>query len=395
VQPSSAQVRVSPKARTIGSAPAARRLPVPLSTTMLGLFPHPSRANAARPRHAPSVGLAVVVLGRLPLAGSSAGVVLVDTVGLGWLGVARRARPHRGSRPASPGSAAGRGVQRSREPVRSAAVDPGPGGRLAVTELLARVGGSSVSLNCPLRRQGGCHVDMVVGADHRGRGGVGVWRDAATGPLTALRHQPVHSWRSCWTRPTAWRRGRWVRPSWPKPTTQRCPPGGLGYAAGIGPSLFGHGEELVAGQAAPFGLVDDGDGGLGVGLAGGGHGQPQPVAHRSDQPRLGLSRCFLWAVAGMGGVAGGGWPAGVRVVLAAVVGWGFDRQMPRQGALLGVPPGGRPPRLGGPPGPPGARHRHNRPCPARSRPRSAYRDPSITSRCTTVYFVLTRRDCRC
>jgi hypothetical protein len=51
VQPFSAQVRVSPKARTIGPAPTARRLPVRLNTTMLGLFPHPSRANAARPRH--------------------------------------------------------------------------------------------------------------------------------------------------------------------------------------------------------------------------------------------------------------------------------------------------------------------------------------------------------
>jgi hypothetical protein len=40
-------------------------------------------------------------------------------------------------------------VPGSREPARSAAVDPGPGGRLAVTELLARVAGSSVSLNCP------------------------------------------------------------------------------------------------------------------------------------------------------------------------------------------------------------------------------------------------------
>jgi hypothetical protein len=33
--------------------------------------------------------------------------------------------------------------------LRSAAVDPGPGGGLAVTELLARVVGSSVSLSCP------------------------------------------------------------------------------------------------------------------------------------------------------------------------------------------------------------------------------------------------------
>jgi hypothetical protein len=40
-------------------------------------------------------------------------------------------------------------VSGSREPARSAAVDPGPGGRLAVTGLLARVGGSSVTANCP------------------------------------------------------------------------------------------------------------------------------------------------------------------------------------------------------------------------------------------------------
>jgi hypothetical protein len=52
------------------------------------------------------------------------------------------------------------------------------------------VAGSSVSLNCPGADQGGRHVDMVVGADHRGRAGVGVWRDAATGPLTALRYRP-------------------------------------------------------------------------------------------------------------------------------------------------------------------------------------------------------------
>jgi hypothetical protein len=32
---------------------------------------------------------------------------------------------------------------------------------------------------------------MVVGADHRGRAGVGIWRDAATGPLTALASGPA------------------------------------------------------------------------------------------------------------------------------------------------------------------------------------------------------------
>jgi hypothetical protein len=41
-------------------------------------------------------GLAVVASGRLPPAGSSSLVVLVAVVGLGWLGVARRARTLRG-----------------------------------------------------------------------------------------------------------------------------------------------------------------------------------------------------------------------------------------------------------------------------------------------------------
>jgi hypothetical protein len=97
-------------------------------------------------------------------------------------------------------------------------------GRLAVTELFARVGGSSVSLNCSCVDQGGRHGDLVVGADHRGRCCVGVWRDAATGPLTGLRRRPGHGWRSCWTGPTAWRRGRWVQVQRAQPTTQCCPP---------------------------------------------------------------------------------------------------------------------------------------------------------------------------
>ncbi len=149
VQPSSAQVRVSPKARTIGSAPAARRLPLRLSTTMLGLFPHPSRANSSRPRHSPPVGVAVVASGRLPPAGSSSSVVLVAVVGLGWLDVARRARPtgacawsagwSGGCQPDQiGGQVAGAGAPR--EPARSAAVDPGPGGRLDASELFARGG---------------------------------------------------------------------------------------------------------------------------------------------------------------------------------------------------------------------------------------------------------------
>jgi hypothetical protein len=40
-------------------------------------------------------------------------------------------------------------VSGSPERARNAAVDPGPGGGLAVTELLARVVGSSVTTNCP------------------------------------------------------------------------------------------------------------------------------------------------------------------------------------------------------------------------------------------------------
>jgi hypothetical protein len=119
---------------------------------MLGLFPYPSRANASRPRRT-ACRLAAVVLGRLTPAGSSARVVLVDTVAAGLAG-----RGPKGSAPpgrrvvgcrASPDRRAGRGVSGSCEPARRAAVDPGLGGGLAVTELLARVGGRSVSLNCP------------------------------------------------------------------------------------------------------------------------------------------------------------------------------------------------------------------------------------------------------
>jgi hypothetical protein len=51
--------------------------------------------------------------------------------------------------PGQPRSAAGRGVQGPRQAARSAAVDPGPGGRLAVTQLLARVGGSSFTRTAP------------------------------------------------------------------------------------------------------------------------------------------------------------------------------------------------------------------------------------------------------
>jgi hypothetical protein len=120
---------------------------------------------------------------------------------------------------------------------------------LAVTELLARVAGSSVTANCPCADQGGCHVDMVVGADHRGRGGVGVWRDPAS-PLTVRRQRPGHGWRSCWTRPTAWRPlsvdpgpvGAADHPALPGPP-------GWGMPPGLGSVLGGHREQLVVGMA--------------------------------------------------------------------------------------------------------------------------------------------------
>jgi len=120
-------------------------------------------------------------------------------------GPARGRRPGRaGTRSTSPDRRAGRGVQGPREPARSAAVDPRPGRSPGRGSCLPGVGGSSVSLTCSCADQGGCHVDMVVGADHRGRCCVAVWRDAGpSSPLTAHRHQPDHSWRSFSTRPTA------------------------------------------------------------------------------------------------------------------------------------------------------------------------------------------------
>jgi len=78
----------------------------------------------------------------------------------------------------------------------------GPGRSPAVTSCLlgwAAVASPRTALAPP---QGGRHVDMVVGADHRGRACGGVWRDAASRPLTALRERPDHGWCSCWSRPT-------------------------------------------------------------------------------------------------------------------------------------------------------------------------------------------------
>jgi hypothetical protein len=197
-----------------------------------------------------------------------------------------------GPAPARPARSTGRsrGAGAPREPARSAAIDPGTGGRLAVTELLARVGGSSVTATCPCADQEGCHVDMAVGADHRGRSRVAVWRDAGpSSPLTALRHQPDHGWRSCWTRPTAWRRGRWVQAQRAQPTTQRCParrarvPAGVGASGARPPRAIRcwKGRVIRLRAATPRSVL----------AWRAAAAEPQPVAHRSDQPRLGLSLC--------------------------------------------------------------------------------------------------------
>jgi hypothetical protein len=238
VQPSLAQVRVSPKARTTGPAPAARRLPLRIGTAMLGLFSNQagklSRAspNPAGRGRCSRVGSGDAAGFSLSCGAGRYGWGWAWPEGLGPPGLTRGRLPGRpprcqargrrcqraltsaqrwldrdgaGLAPARPAHIGGQiaGCSGPREPARSTAVDPGPGGRLAVTELLARVGDSSVTANCPAPTKGGRHVDMVVGADHRGRACVGVWRDAASRPLTALRQRPGHGRRSCWTRPTA------------------------------------------------------------------------------------------------------------------------------------------------------------------------------------------------
>src|SRR4029453_16898188 len=90
---------------------------------------------------------------------------------------------------------------------------------------------------------------MVVGADHRGPAGISVWRDAATGPLTALRHQPGHGRRFSWARPTAWGRGRGAsRPAGAADHLALGGPAGSGTQPGLGPVVLGHREQLVAGK---------------------------------------------------------------------------------------------------------------------------------------------------
>jgi hypothetical protein len=155
--------------------------------------------------------------------------------GLSPTGPTHGRRPDRaGTRPASPDRRAGRGVHGARELARGTAVDPGPGGRLDAGELFAWVDGSSVSLTCSYADQGGCHVDMVVGADHRGRSRIAVWRDTGPpSPLTARRHQSARSQLALFsTRPTAWRRGRCLQAQRAQPTPSVARPAGSGTSPG-------------------------------------------------------------------------------------------------------------------------------------------------------------------
>jgi hypothetical protein len=133
---------------------------------------------------------------------------------------------------------------------RAARPPTGPGGRLAVTELLAQVCGSSVSLNWPCADQGGRHVDMVVGPDHRGRAGVGVWRDAATGPLTALRQQPRSRPALLLERVDGQVAALPVgsRPSGRGRPSALLGPAGSGAQLGLGSVVLGHREQFVAGR---------------------------------------------------------------------------------------------------------------------------------------------------
>jgi hypothetical protein len=132
-------------------------------------------------------------------------------------------------------------------------------------------------------------------------------------------------------RPTAW-----PVPPGPAGTADRPPPpsvAGAGAQPGSGPVPLGHRDQLAGVQTAAGGLADQRGGGLGVAVAGGGgHRQPQPVARRGERPWLGrlTGQRPIGAVAGPGDMAGRRWPAVWVTVLAVVVGWRLDRQMPRQ-----------------------------------------------------------------
>jgi hypothetical protein len=196
VQPSSAQVRF--RRRRAPSVRSRRGGVCHCASAQPCLDCSPTQAGQTL------LGLAIPLAGRARwgLVGSVAACWVLlpcDAGQYGWAGLAGRgtngsAPPGRRIRPASPDRRAGRGVHRARELARGPAVDPGPGGRLDAGELFAWVDGSSVSLTCSYADQGGCHVDMVVGADHRGRSRVAVWRGAGPpSPLTARRHQSARS----------------------------------------------------------------------------------------------------------------------------------------------------------------------------------------------------------
>jgi hypothetical protein len=100
------------------------------------IVPPPKQGKHFAASPYPPVGLAVVALGRLTPARSSARVVLVDTVGAGLAGRGPKGSAHRGLRvvggraglaPARPAQIGGQvaGVQGSRASAHSAAVDPG------------------------------------------------------------------------------------------------------------------------------------------------------------------------------------------------------------------------------------------------------------------------------
>jgi hypothetical protein len=227
-------------------------LPPPKQGKLFSASPYP--AGRARCGRVGSVAACRVLLS----------VVLVDAVGLGWLGAAPRAQPTRAcawsvagpglAPPDQPRSAGrSRGYTGPREPAQRGRRSR-PGRSPGRGELFAWVGGSSVSLTCSCTDQGGCHVDMVVGADHRGRPRVAVWRDAEPSPLTARRHQPDHGWRSC--RPGR-RPGGGAgasRPSGHRRPPSAARPDGIGYQPGLGPVPLGHREQFV-GKAAWFGFA--------------------------------------------------------------------------------------------------------------------------------------------
>jgi hypothetical protein len=112
-----------------------------------------------------------------------------------------------------------------------------------------------------------------------------------------------------------------------------------------------HRDQLGHIQTTPSTLTHQRGGGLLVAVTGGGHRQPQPGTRRGERRRLDRLTGELpsWVVAGPGGLASRGSAVVRQAVLAVMVGWRLDRQMPRQarqgalGGRRGVPPGPRAP----------------------------------------------------